>query len=169
MRLHFSNTPGRSYKIAFWDATGPGGSPGNLIWESPVNLTTNLGYNNIVLPTPVAINAGDFYAGVRQVVSASSIFLSYQKELAQAINKSPAEISKWVSGLHNLTLKSIVKLEMALETHLIMTETVAKEKFDPSGVKMISFGKIPHIDLEIPQYTGGGEKNPMKVVYKKAS
>ena len=92
-----------------------------------------------------------------------------QKELAQAINKSPAEISKWVSGLHNLTLKSIVKLEMALETHLIMTETVAKEKFDPSGVKMISFGKIPHLDLEIPQYTGGGEKNPMKVVYKKAS
>jgi len=80
MRLHFSNTPGRSYKIAFWDVTGPGGSPGNLIWESPVNLTTNLGYNNIVLPTPVAINAGDFYAGVRQVVSASSIFLSYQKE-----------------------------------------------------------------------------------------
>ena len=92
-----------------------------------------------------------------------------QKELAQAIEKSPAEISKWISGLHNLTLKSIVKLEMALETQLIMTQTVAKEKFAPSGVKMISFGKIPHIDHEIPQYTGGGEKNPMKVVYKKAS
>ena len=80
MRLNFSNTGGRTYKVAFWDATGPGGSPGNLIWESPINLTTTVGYNNVVLPAPVAINAGDFYAGVRQVVSASSIFLSYQKE-----------------------------------------------------------------------------------------
>lgn len=80
VRLHFSNTAGRAYKVAFWDATGAGGTPGTLIWESPANLTTAPGYNLVVLPVPVAISAGNFYAGVRQAVSASSVFLSYQKE-----------------------------------------------------------------------------------------
>ncbi len=80
MRLHFSNTGGRAYKVAFWDASGPGGIPGTLLWESPSNLTSALGYNLVVLPTPVAITAGNFYAGIRQAVSASSVFLSYQKE-----------------------------------------------------------------------------------------
>lgn len=92
-----------------------------------------------------------------------------QKELANAIGKAPAEISKWLSGLHNLTLKSIIKLEMALDTHLIMTETIAKDKFDPSTVNMISFGNISRVELQIPNYEEVGEKNPMKVVYKKAS
>lgn len=80
VRLNFSNTAGRAYKVAFWDASGAGGTPGTLIWESPSNLFTSLGYNLIVLPAPVAITAGNFYAGVRQAVSASSVFLSYQKE-----------------------------------------------------------------------------------------
>ena len=41
------------------------------------------------------------------------------KDLAKAMKKSPSEVSKWLSGSHNLTLKSIVKMEMALEIDLI--------------------------------------------------
>ncbi len=42
-----------------------------------------------------------------------------QKELADKIGKSPAEISKWLNGLQNLTLKSIIKLEIALEAEVV--------------------------------------------------
>jgi len=37
-----------------------------------------------------------------------------QKEFANAVGKSPAETSKWLSGLHNMTLKSLVKLDIPL-------------------------------------------------------
>jgi len=37
-----------------------------------------------------------------------------QKDLASALGKSPSEISKWMSGLHNFELKTLVKIEEAL-------------------------------------------------------
>ncbi|WP_296683679.1 helix-turn-helix transcriptional regulator [Flavobacterium sp.] len=44
-----------------------------------------------------------------------------QKNLAQALGKSESEISKLLSGLHNLTLKSITQLEVVLESDIITT------------------------------------------------
>ena len=41
-----------------------------------------------------------------------------QKELAKKLQKTDSEVSKWLSGLHNLTLKSITKLEAVLEAVL---------------------------------------------------
>lgn len=37
-----------------------------------------------------------------------------QKDLAVALHKSESEISKWVSGTHNLELKTIIRIEEAL-------------------------------------------------------
>lgn len=37
-----------------------------------------------------------------------------QKDLADAMGKSEAEISKWLAGMHNYTLRSLSKLEAAL-------------------------------------------------------
>jgi transcriptional regulator with XRE-family HTH domain len=37
-----------------------------------------------------------------------------QNDLAKALGKTPSEISKWLSGTHNFTLKSIQKLEFFL-------------------------------------------------------
>jgi transcriptional regulator with XRE-family HTH domain len=34
-----------------------------------------------------------------------------QKDLADRMNKKPSEINKWLEGNHNLTLKTIAKLE----------------------------------------------------------
>lgn len=42
-----------------------------------------------------------------------------QQDLAREMGKSEAEISKWLSGLHNFTWKSILKLEVALECELV--------------------------------------------------
>ena len=56
------------------------------------------------------------------VVRAHQILLEKgitQKELAARLDKSPSEISKWLSGNHNLTLRSIAKLEAELGTDLI--------------------------------------------------
>ncbi|MEG9327031.1 helix-turn-helix domain-containing protein [Salinimicrobium catena] len=47
-------------------------------------------------------------------------------EFAKKLGKSPSEVSKWLSGSHNLTLKSITKMEVALETDLINIEAQYK-------------------------------------------
>ena len=45
-----------------------------------------------------------------------------QAEFARMLNKKPSEVSKWLSGLHNLTLKSITKMSVALHVDLINIE-----------------------------------------------
>lgn len=42
-----------------------------------------------------------------------------QTDLANAMDKSPSEISKWLSGMHNFTLRSISKLEIVLDAPII--------------------------------------------------
>jgi transcriptional regulator with XRE-family HTH domain len=42
-----------------------------------------------------------------------------QKDLAAKLEKTPSEISKWLSGDHNFTLKSLAKLEAELGAEII--------------------------------------------------
>ena len=44
-----------------------------------------------------------------------------QKDLADRMNKKPSEINKWLKGKHNLTLKTIAKLEAELGDSIIHT------------------------------------------------
>jgi len=61
-----------------------------------------------------------------------------QKELADKLGKSPAEINKWLNGLHNLTFKTIIKLETALEAELIRvsSSTPVKQLYRTSNRKL---------------------------------
>lgn len=43
-------------------------------------------------------------------------------EFAKMLGKKPSEVSKWLSGTHNLTLKSITKMEIALGIDLMNPE-----------------------------------------------
>lgn len=43
-----------------------------------------------------------------------------QKDFAEKLDKRPSEISKWLNGSHNLTLKSIAKMEAVLGERLIV-------------------------------------------------
>ena len=45
-----------------------------------------------------------------------------QKDLADRMNKKPSEINKWLKGNHNLTLKTVAKLEAELGEPLIFTK-----------------------------------------------
>ena len=42
-----------------------------------------------------------------------------QRDLARTLGKSESEISKWLTGLHNLELRTIYKIEMALGEDVI--------------------------------------------------
>lgn len=48
-----------------------------------------------------------------------------QKSLANRLNKNESEISKWLSGSHNFTLKTLAKIEEVLEGKLF--EVCGKE------------------------------------------
>lgn len=51
------------------------------------------------------------------------------KDLAKAMGKTTPEVSKWLTGMHNLTLKSIIKLESALGVDLIHCEPFKEYKY----------------------------------------
>lgn len=44
-----------------------------------------------------------------------------QKDLAEKMQKKPSEINKWLKGNHNLTLKTLAKLEAQLGEPIIYT------------------------------------------------
>lgn len=52
-----------------------------------------------------------------------------QKDLARHLGKTPAEVSRWLSGTHNLTLRSIAKLEAVLDADLILTPLKAADRY----------------------------------------
>ena len=51
-----------------------------------------------------------------------------QKHLAERMNKKPSEINKWLKGNHNLTLKTLAKLEAELGEPIIFTSTAQLRK-----------------------------------------
>ncbi|MGW8121721.1 helix-turn-helix domain-containing protein [Roseivirga echinicomitans] len=55
-----------------------------------------------------------------------------QRELAKLLDKKESEVSKWMSGLHNFTLKSISKIEAALGEQIILTPLKAEERISQS-------------------------------------
>jgi len=52
-----------------------------------------------------------------------------QKIFAEKLEKETSEVSKWLSGLHNLTLQSITKMESVLGEDIITTPLEASEKY----------------------------------------
>ncbi|MEC7782168.1 MAG: helix-turn-helix transcriptional regulator [Bacteroidota bacterium] len=45
-----------------------------------------------------------------------------KKEFAEMLGKSPSEVSKWLSGTHNFTIKTISKIEHTLKVDVIHVE-----------------------------------------------
>ncbi|RYZ25848.1 MAG: hypothetical protein EOP49_44120, partial [Sphingobacteriales bacterium] len=68
---------GQPYQIGIWDATGPGGAPGNVLWTS-ATLTTAVGTAFIPVAPAVAVNGG-FFVGVNQT-GTTNVGFGYQIE-----------------------------------------------------------------------------------------
>ena len=62
-----------------------------------------------------------------------------QIDLAKRLGKHKSDVSRMLSGLQNLTLKTITKLETILETDIILTPIKAKQKF----------GAIKYVTLKV--------------------
>ena len=52
-----------------------------------------------------------------------------QKDLAQRLGKTETEVSRWLSGTHNLTLSTICKISAALGEDIV---TVPKPVLEPA-------------------------------------
>lgn len=52
-----------------------------------------------------------------------------QRRFAELLGKKESEVSKWLTGTHNFTLKSIGKIEAVLNEKIIVTPQQAKHSF----------------------------------------
>lgn len=83
-----------------------------------------------------------------------------QKEFAHHLSKNESEVSKWLTTPHNLTLKTIAKIEAILGEELISipghTEANEKIKFIYLTVKAEPFQSVVEFDKEpLPMYKSG--------------
>ena len=60
----------------------------------------------------------DIVLRIQQILKAKGYT---QKDLAEKMNKKPSEINKWLKSSHNLTLKTLAKLEAELGEPIIFT------------------------------------------------
>lgn len=72
-----------------------------------------------------------------------------QKDLAEKLDKKPSEISKWLNGDHNFTLRSIAKIEAELgETILYVPRQVAFQSAGESKARMTVY-RNDHINTNV--------------------
>jgi transcriptional regulator with XRE-family HTH domain len=78
-----------------------------------------------------------------------------QRALAEALGKEESEVSKWLSGLHNLTLESISKMSAVLGHNIIMTDLKARETYERKvepGPALIHITNVNNV-VHIPHHT----------------
>ncbi|MCM1577157.1 MAG: helix-turn-helix transcriptional regulator [Bacteroides sp.] len=64
-----------------------------------------------------------------------------QRDLAHRLGKTEAEVSRWLSGTHNLTVSTIAKIEAALGEPILFTEKesgYSKVVFQPMSLVIIT-------------------------------
>jgi len=79
-------------------------------------------------------------------------------DFAKMLGKKPSEVSRWLTGMHNLTLKSIVKMELALNMDLIYTAPEVKYEYVNMGI--IEGGKT---EQDNTYYQVAEEVEPMPI------
>ncbi|TKG95179.1 XRE family transcriptional regulator [Puteibacter caeruleilacunae] len=72
-----------------------------------------------------------------------------QKDLAKALGKSESEISKWMTGTHNFTFRTIAKIEAALGESIIHFNKVEEKTKEE---------KVNYIKNSMSRYTPTGKK-----------
>ncbi|MCF6359700.1 MAG: helix-turn-helix domain-containing protein [Cyclobacteriaceae bacterium] len=74
-----------------------------------------------------------------------------QKEIALELGKNESEISKWLSGLHNMTMKTVSKLEAVLGSDILITPLKAQKKYSEVKfipVKVARFRSMASIEVD---------------------
>src|SRR5205809_218122 len=63
-----------------------------------------------------------------QIISALEEKKLLQKEFAAKMGKKEPEVSKWLTGFHNFTIKSLANIEIALGQRIITTPKQARKE-----------------------------------------
>lgn len=84
-----------------------------------------------------------------------------QKDLAERMGKSQAEVSKWLSGMHNLTQQSIVKMEEALDADITITPAQAQKV--GLGVRLVPVTVYATTNRKYFSLEGSEDAAPMQV------
>lgn len=102
--------------------------------------------------------------------------INSQKTLADALGKEPSEISKWLSGLHNLSLESITKMETVLGQDIILTVEEAEKRYAGYSIMEYQpFQTIEHIQEDKADREAALNKNevielsPLPVIKRKTT
>ena len=76
----------------------------------------------------------DIAERIQAILSAKNMT---QKDLAKAMGKSESEISKWLTGLHNLEMKTITKIETVLgEEIIVISKGIESKKRSRNSLQM---------------------------------
>lgn len=89
---------------------------------------------------------------VEQIVAILNEKTMRQRDLARLLGKTDAEVSRMLSGLHNLTVKTLARLEVALEQDIIITPLKAHENH--IGLKL---GKVVSFSSQTLHIAAVGE------------
>jgi transcriptional regulator with XRE-family HTH domain len=87
----------------------------------------------------------DLLVRINQILREKNIT---KKELAEKLEKKPSEISKWLNGEHNFTLRSLAKLSVELDEPLLeVPKRKAQTEFVEDGFicrihSFVSYTKI---------------------------
>ena len=80
-----------------------------------------------------------------------------QKDLAKRLGKTETEVSRWLSGTHNLTLSTICKISAALGDPILQVVHQVESSPDPvattSGQKSANVCQPPKNALPLPTQT----------------
>jgi transcriptional regulator with XRE-family HTH domain len=74
-----------------------------------------------------------------------------QRDLARILGKKESEVSKWLTGTHNFTTKSIAKISVALGEKIIVTPNRASKDYSESKFIPVKV----HANINSPVATKG--------------
>ncbi len=83
-----------------------------------------------------------------------------QKDLAIKMEKTPSEISKWLNGDHNFTLRSLAKLQAELGQEIIYVPKKDSFHVQRSGVLKAKAEKSVPVSTKIVFQNAGGSIAP---------
>lgn len=101
---------------------------------------------------------GDMVVTVHQILREKGIT---QKMLAERMGKTPSEISKWLSGEHNFTLRSITKLEAELGEDLIYIRKKDSFHVQVGGVLKAKAEKAKPVSTNVQFKEAGNNAAPL--------
>ena len=149
------NNEGREFQIGIWDATGVDGTPGNVLYTSATQVSSEGNYTLLIDPA-ISIPTGDFYVGVRQVAE-TNVGFAYQWEEAIRENTfyytSPTGETTWADFAPGSLFRLMIEPKFAVSNDVSVASVNSDNgKFGVPldiDVEVINYGSISQSDIPV--------------------